>query len=532
MSRDQSLRVVAGSQRAQHHRHRQHDDRQAQVLRQRDVAFVGAEFAGHRRDRACAACDQRQVRGRRAQVLGQPRQRQPEHDAQGQRDTDREGRAPGEVGQVGARQLGQRLDGHDADDALGGRHGLGGRGELAPGRQRDDRRSEHAGDQPARGQVEVGEQDSQRDDGRRCRRPTGVLLHDDHRSFAVVVNSTNALPSNSFRAVEVMVAPTGASPSKVTASSSTPPGCSMPITEVPELELAEFVGDGAGDRHRGGQVHGARHRVGGMARRRNQVARPNGGVLGLRHQHDLGNHPPADVAHAHQLACLAANPLDAVQQRLVGIDLGGALGSAQSEVGGPNDDGAHARIDAADLDAVDVVDAVARWEQRTGGAAGEVGERQLDGGGTAADPGDRLISAVLDGAIRRLDGGHDAGPGVDEPDTHVGRGTCDGHQAALDRERSDAGEDVAAGGGRVDRAGLRIDLGEEVVDVDVVLGRRSDDGDLAGGGGVAAQAVDLPRGAAHECRQHRVERVAKRGEVVTQEVQTLGCASANLHRWQ
>jgi hypothetical protein len=148
----------------------------------------------------------------------------------------------------------------------------------------------------------------------------------------------------------------------------------------------------------------------------------------------------------------------------------GLSGSTQSEVGGPNDDGAQARIDAADLDAVDVVDAVARREQRTGGAAGEIGERQRDGGGTAADPGDRLISAILDGAVRRLDGGHDTGPCVDEPDTHVGRGAGDGHQAALDRERTDAGEDVAACGGRVDRAGLRINLSEEIVHVDVFLG--------------------------------------------------------------
>jgi hypothetical protein len=52
----------------------------------------------------------------------------------------------------------------------------------------------------------------------------------------------------------------------------------------------------------------------------------------------------------------------------------------------------------------------------------------------------------------------------------------------------------ATGGGPVDRRRLRIDLGEEMVHVGVVLGRWSDDGDLARGGGVIAEAVDL-RGA-------------------------------------
>jgi len=59
-------------------------------------------------------------------------------------------------------------------------------------------------------------------------------------------------------------------------------------------------------------------------------------------------------------------------------------------------------------------------------------------------------------------------------------------------------QDAAAGGRHVHRAGLRVDLAEAVVHVDVVLGRWSDDGDLARGGGVTAKAADLSRCAAHE----------------------------------
>ena len=56
-----------------------------------------------------------------------------------------------------------------------------------------------------------------------------------------------------------------------------------------------------------------------------------------------------------------------------------------------------------------------------------------------------------------------------------------------------------------------------------------DDRNLAGCGGVAAEAVDLPRRPAHQCGQHRVEFVAIGLEVFAQQVDAFGCSAAKLH---
>ena len=96
----------------------------------------------------------------------------------------------------------------------------------------------------------------------------------------------------------------------------------------------------------------------------------------------------------------------------------------------------------------------------------------------------------------------------------VGAG-CGGDEAALDRERPDAGEQVAAvllvGDDRL----VDEDLQEQVVDVGVVACRAAHDGDLAGQRVGAADPVDLARvGCAHDahqqCRRARTHRRAGR----------------------
>ena len=111
--------------------------------------------------------------------------------------------------------------------------------------------------------------------------------------------------------------------------------------------------------------------------------------------------------------------------------------------------------------------------------------------------------------------------GVDHVDPHAGRRRrAAATRPALDRERPDAGEDVAAVLRCRSTLGLvDDDLQEQIVDVGVRSRvERDDDGDLAGQRIGAADAVDLARvGRAHDREQDAVARrgvgrqVARRG---------------------
>jgi hypothetical protein len=153
----------------------------------------------------------------------------------------------------------------------------------------------------------------------------------------------------------------------------------------------------------------------------------------------------------------------------------------------------------------------------------------LNRGGGSTNPRDGLVAGVFHGAVGRLHGRYDTCPGVDQPDAHLGGVAGDGNQVTLDGERPNTGQDVAAGRRPVDSACFRVDLGEKVVDVDVVIVGWTDDRYLARGGCVAAEAVDLAGCTAHESRQHLVERVGVGGEIVAQQVHTLGRSAAKLH---
>ena len=97
-------------------------------------------------------------------------------------------------------------------------------------------------------------------------------------------------------------------------------------------------------------------------------------VPGGREQHRLGHRGAGDVAQAHQLAGLAAEGVDPLEQRRVRGELLVRLVAGEPERLGQRQDDRHAVVDAGDLDALDRVADVAGRQQRAGGRALGVGE--------------------------------------------------------------------------------------------------------------------------------------------------------------
>ena len=112
----------------------------------------------------------------------------------------------------------------------------------------------------------------------------------------------------------------------------------------------------------------------------------------------------------------------------------------------------------------------------------------------------------------------------------VVRSPVAGDEAALDGERPDAGEQVAAGLRVADGRGVDADLQEQVVDVDPFGRRGRHDRDLAGERVGAADAVDLARvGRSHDPQQQVVARCRVARQVRREEVRALRRAAAHEH---
>jgi hypothetical protein len=103
-------------------------------------------------------------------------------------------------------------------------------------------------------------------------------------------------------------------------------------------------------------------------------------------------------------------------------------------------------------------------------------------------------------------------------------------QAALDGERADAGEKIAAVLPIRNHVVVDADLEEQVIDVCVVVGGHRDHGDLRGQRVGAADAVDLAGvGRTHDPLKERVACGALGGQVVAQEVGALRGATSKNH---
>ena len=126
------------------------------------------------------------------------------------------------------------------------------------------------------------------------------------------------------------------------------------------------------------------------------------------------------IAHAHALAGFEAHGLQAGEQGGVGVQLGGCLVAAQAQVGGPHQHHHLGRVDAGDIQALDVVDALARGKNLPGDSAPGVQEVHEHRGGGALYAVNAHVAVVVHLAPG---GAHlyvDAGAGVDVVDPHPG----------------------------------------------------------------------------------------------------------------
>ena len=284
---------------------------------------------------------------------------------------------------------------------------------------------------------------------------------------------------------------------------------------------------------RGGDRHGAEHADRLVHTVRDERAGAQvAAVARRRDERDLGDTGAGDVAEVHHRPGREADRLDAGAQLGVRLELLRRLVAGDADVGGAQHDDRHAVVDQRDLDAVDHVDAVAGRQQRAARAAGDAVEVELDRGGRARHAVDRGVAGVVgQPAVERERGGGEA-VGVDHEDPHRRRVRLrvGGDEPALDRERPDAGQQVAAvllvGDDRL----VDEDLQEQVVDVGVGAIGRADHRDLAGQRVGAADPVDLARvGRAHDPHQQLVALRRVGGQVVGEEVRALRRATPHQH---
>ena len=172
----------------------------------------------------------------------------------------------------------------------------------------------------------------------------------------------------------------------------------------------------------------------------------------------------------------------------------------------------------------------ARRQELAGLRADRVEEVERDGGAGPGDAVDGDVAVILHPPPGGADGGVDDGRRVDVVDAHDGLAVLGRHEAALDGERADARDHVAAVRGGVDEGAVDLHLREQVVDVGVRAARLRHDGDLAGERVGAAEPVDLALvGRSHDGEQHPVAQVRLTRQIVGEEVRPLRRAAAHEH---
>ena len=238
------------------------------------------------------------------------------------------------------------------------------------------------------------------------------------------------------------------------------------------------------------------------------------------------------LRHAALDARDAADLLEILEQLLVAVDLDLILGALHADALGAHEDDGVGAVHNGGLDRaaarLDDVDRVAGRQELAGGGAGGAGHVHLDesaGAGHARDgdvAGD-LRLAVLDENVRL----HDL-LGVYLPDGDLVETLVAFDDGLVDRERGDAGGDVAAVAVPVnDRIGDG-DLGERVVHVAARLLARADDGELARQRIGAGQTVDLALiGGTEDLQDHGVALGAGSRQIVFLEENALAGTGAH-----
>ena len=220
-------------------------------------------------------------------------------------------------------------------------------------------------------------------------------------------------------------------------------------------------------------------------------------------RHDLLRH----VAEAHQRASGEADLLDARLQLTVLVELVAWLVARTADRARFEHDHRHAVVDQRAVDAGDPVNGIAGREQRAADGASRVEEVDRDGRGRARHAVDARAALVIDISARRLDQQVRDGAGVERAHAHARLLALRRKEPALDGERPDAREDVAAVRRGVDHRLVDADLGEQEIDVGPRLARSRDDGDLARQRVGAANAIDLARvGRSHDRQERPIAR--------------------------
>ena len=340
------------------------------------------------------------------------------------------------------------------------------------------------------------------------------------------------MPSKSLRAVlttpERMTFGGIAEASSSTSTWRAPLGCSIESRD-PLAEHGEVVPHRAGDHDRGADADRAKYPDGLVHPDGDERPRADrAGAGGRRDQGDLRHRRAADVAEAHRLARFEPQFLNALVQLFVALKLGDRLLPRLAEAGGGDHDDRHAVVHAGHRNAAEDIGDVSRREHACGGA--RVLEVEHDRRRGARHPVDRGVPVIAGPSARGGERGGDDPVGVHHPDPDARLVIAGGHQAALDRERPDAGQDVAAvllvGDDRL----VDHDLQEQVIDVDAGQPGRCDDRDLGRQRVRPADPVDLPRvGRPHDPQQQVIPLAGIGGEVVGQEVQPLGRPAPHLH---
>jgi hypothetical protein len=232
----------------------------------------------------------------------------------------------------------------------------------------------------------------------------------------------------------------------------------------------QVAADRAGNHDRGADADRAEHPDRLVHPDRDEGAGADRAARGGRgDQRDLRDRGAADVTEPHRLARLEAQFPHAPVQFLVGLEFGDRLVAGLPEAARRDHDDGHPVVDTGHRDPAEHIREIPRRQHaRRGGRvlARAFLEVQHDRRGSAGHAVDRDLTGVPGLAARcRERGGHDA-VGVHHPDTDPGLLPARGDETALDRERADAGQDVAAVLPVRHDGLVHHDLKEQVVHVD------------------------------------------------------------------
>src|SRR5262245_2099017 len=228
----------------------------------------------------------------------------------------------------------------------------------------------------------------------------------------------------------------------------------------------DFFGQGAGNRARRGETHGACHRMRLVARVGYEETRGNRAPLARPGQQaDLGYYCFRYIAHTHHDAGLEADGFHAFEEILIGIEFIGGFITGFAERVRMHLDYRHRDIDAADFDAVDHVQRFAGRQQLSGDRADGALEIDAHGRGRAGHAVDGGLAFVHHFAAGGLHNCFYYRLRIDVENAHRRLALLRRNQSGIDGEWPDGDQHVAAIGFGVDALLVDFDLREQIIHV-------------------------------------------------------------------